>query len=323
MDFALDQQGNRVYAEEADKSQEYTCPVCGGKVIPRQGDVNRDHFAHESACEDTWSYDMSDWHRGWQEQFPRENREVVVKFKGERHRADVLIGKYVIEFQHSPISAGEVKRRNEFYSRAGYKVVWVFDVTAAFDNEKIDNPNEKWPERYYWKHPSQVASLIQPQTDKKVAVIFQFTEGNREEGYDPWLVMVDWAKPDGPDGADYSFFIIDDFFEPDLFTEEGLSDIFLGKKKRRFEAFRKRNEPWSLKCGRMKGYPRQCYVCEKTGQWHNGSCEACPHSLIREFRRGTEKERGGVYYYCCYPRVMHDIGHSELPDHERTPSIRI
>ena len=60
---------------------------------------------------DDWKYDMSEWHRGWQSRFPENVREIVVEHRGECHRADILMGGYVIEFQHSPISAGEFERR--------------------------------------------------------------------------------------------------------------------------------------------------------------------------------------------------------------------
>ena len=124
MEYALTADHHRVHAFDAEKGQEYYCPVCGNQVIPRQGEVNSWHFAHVTSCMDDWKYDMSEWHRGWQSRFPENVREIVVEHRGECHRADILMGGYAIEFQHSPISAGEFERRNKFYTRAGYKVIW-------------------------------------------------------------------------------------------------------------------------------------------------------------------------------------------------------
>lgn len=132
MEYALTADHHRVHAFDAEKGQEYYCPVCGNQVIPRQGEVNSWHFAHVTSCMDDWKYDMSEWHRGWQSRFPENVREIVVEHRGECHRADILMGGYVIEFQHSPISAGEFERRNKFYTRAGYKVIWVFDETYIY-----------------------------------------------------------------------------------------------------------------------------------------------------------------------------------------------
>lgn len=73
---------------------------------------------------DDWKYDMSEWHRNWQNRFPESTREVVIEYKGESHRADILTGGYVIEFQHSPITSTEFERRNLFYTKAGYKVTY-------------------------------------------------------------------------------------------------------------------------------------------------------------------------------------------------------
>ena len=122
--YALTADHHRVHALDAEKGQEYYCPVCGNQVIPRQGEVNSWHFAHVTSCVDDWKYDMSEWHRNWQNRFPESTREVVIEYKGESHRADILTGGYVIEFQHSPITSTEFERRNLFYTKAGYKVTY-------------------------------------------------------------------------------------------------------------------------------------------------------------------------------------------------------
>ena len=134
MEYALTADHHRVHAFDAEKGQEYYCPVCGNQVIPRQGEVNSWHFAHVTSCMDDWKYDMSEWHRGWQSRFPENVREIVVEHRGECHRADILMGGYVIEFQHSPISAGEFELRTKFYTRAGYRPV----VPAGPTQEDLD-----------------------------------------------------------------------------------------------------------------------------------------------------------------------------------------
>lgn len=92
MEYALTADHHRVHAFDAEKGQEYYCPVCGNQVIPRQGEVNSWHFAHVTSCMDDWKYDMSEWHRGWQSRFPENVREIVVEHRGECHRADILMG---------------------------------------------------------------------------------------------------------------------------------------------------------------------------------------------------------------------------------------
>ena len=104
----------RCHARNAKKGEHYTCPVCGGEVIPRQGAVKAWHFSHVIPCMDNWNHDMSDWHREWQDKFPPQCQETIVEKDGVKHRADVLVDDTVIEFQHSPISADEVNKRNAF-----------------------------------------------------------------------------------------------------------------------------------------------------------------------------------------------------------------
>lgn len=122
MEYALTADHHRVHAFDAEKGQAYYCPVCGNQVIPRQGEVNSWHFAHVTSCVDDWKYDMSEWHRNWQNRFPESTREVVIEYKGESHRADILTGGYVIEFQHSPITSTEFERRNFFILKPDIKL---------------------------------------------------------------------------------------------------------------------------------------------------------------------------------------------------------
>lgn len=302
MRFALDSENRRIHATAANKTQEYFCPICHGRVTPRQGEINVWHFAHQSSCTDVWSYDMSEWHRSWQERFPEEQREVVVKHNGKSHRADILIGNYVIEFQHSKISAGEFEERNAFYTSAGNKVIWVFDEVEARQTERIDDGDDS--NEYIWRWPNRSISSVIPQESKNVAIIFQFAEAD-DEIEDPWLVKIEKAVLRyGLYGkfANYGWFFCDEEFAPDLFSEEGLQEIFLNKQQR-FEAFLNKHRPFQLKSWKTSDSPINWRRCPKTEQWHNGACYRCPHNLINEHRK-TGYQRYEVFCYCCYPRVI-------------------
>lgn len=56
------------------------------------------------------------------------------------HRADVLVDRTVVEFQHSILSPSVFDDRNNFYLNLGYKVVWVFDISNLYKNGKIRYP---------------------------------------------------------------------------------------------------------------------------------------------------------------------------------------
>ena len=304
MEYAINKENRRIHAEDACKSEEYFCPACGEKVIPKQGEFNAWHFAHQaSSCSDAWHYDMSEWHKEWQDRFPEDNREVVISHDGETHRADVRIGRFVIEFQHSPITLEEVQQRNSFYTGAGYDLIWVFDVTEQYHGKVIEFAGES-DEKLHWKHPFQSISCIVPQNSPHVALILQLTGKEYDETFD-WLANVDWAIPDG-NRADYRTFIVDDYFLPDLFTEDGRAMIMLNKRAR-FNRFLSESRPYEQKCGRIKGNPVSWYKCKITGDWHNGNCERCKYNLITERRRNREIDRIGRYFYCCYPRIMQEL----------------
>ncbi|MCI6582540.1 MAG: hypothetical protein MSH15_11270 [Oscillospiraceae bacterium] len=137
---AVDINGNEVSIDKSDDNVQYYCPICKSKLKQRakKSENIAAHFAHisKSNC-DTFTHDMSEWHKNWQSIFPLKNREVSLPFDNPCHRADVLAYGYVIEFQHSPISSEEFNVRNNFYTSIGKKVIWIFDLSEKYDNGLI------------------------------------------------------------------------------------------------------------------------------------------------------------------------------------------
>lgn len=132
MRIALDQNGIRIDAKQASKSQSYTCPICGEQVLLKATKSSSicPYFSHRANTEcDSWKSDMTSWHYEWQEKFPVENREIVLSCGDIKHRADVLINDIVIEFQHSPLSEEDFQARNEFYITSGKHLIWIFDMS--------------------------------------------------------------------------------------------------------------------------------------------------------------------------------------------------
>lgn len=213
---------HRVYIDEAileNKEGKYVCPICRGKLIVKNGHINAAHFAHESLNEcDTFSSDMSEWHKAWQEIFPRRNREVVlertltnVQYEGAarvyhfsnmtyekfieykestqrkeliiRHRADVLACGYAIEFQHSPISSKEFNERNWFYISCGYKVIWIFDFIEEYEDGRI-MLTEEWHRKnesgakYKWNYASKTFCDFLPQEHKPQYIDDEWWKGD-------------------------------------------------------------------------------------------------------------------------------------------------
>ena len=123
----------------------------------RKGNVRIHHFAHKagSECTDSWQadYDMSDWHMEWQNYYPKGNQEVSCQLGDICHRADVMVDRTVIEFQHSSLSASNFSKRNHFYHDLGYKVIWVFDLIEAYQNEQISYDENTTGVHVSWIRP--------------------------------------------------------------------------------------------------------------------------------------------------------------------------
>ena len=161
--FAHNYNDQRVHIDETHSNQEYYCPYCGSPLITKKGGVRQHHFAHKSLhhCSDSWvgnhsySYDISTWHNDWQSLFPKENQEVKLALGDTKHRADVMIDKTVIEFQHSIMSSSAFDDRNNFYFNFGNKVVWLFDLSDLLNEGKLTYQRIEEGLEFYWTNPKR------------------------------------------------------------------------------------------------------------------------------------------------------------------------
>ena len=149
MFIAKTPEGKLIDINEAIVGEKYFCKLCNEELIIkcRNSQKIQTHFAHKknSNCVEPWAqHDMSEWHKNWQNQFPKECQEVPVEKDGIKHIADVLFNNTVFEFQHSPISYSNFNARNTFYTSLGFKVVWVFDA----NNRVIKEEDNKYSFKY-------------------------------------------------------------------------------------------------------------------------------------------------------------------------------
>lgn len=145
--FALDNEGHLVFAEKANKHQDYFCLECQQIVRLRGGYHRHTHFYHLSATYHCRQNGKSMAHL--QTQFfiqgllPDGECGLECRFDAINRIADVVWWpkKIIFEIQCSPISAAEVVQRNRDYQSEGYQVVWIlhekkfnkFRLTAAED----------------------------------------------------------------------------------------------------------------------------------------------------------------------------------------------
>ena len=158
--FAVDYNDNRVHIDETHSNQEYYCPYCGAPLTTKKGEIRQHHFAHKQShlCSDTWershSYDISPWHNDWQSLFPKENQEVKLSLGDTKHRADVMIDRTVIEFQHSIMPVKAFDDRNNFYFNLGNKVIWLFDLSDLLEDQLFYKETVDGLE-FHWRNPKK------------------------------------------------------------------------------------------------------------------------------------------------------------------------
>ena len=182
--FASDYNDNRVHIDETHSNQEYYCPYCGAPLITKKGDVRQHHFAHKQnyVCSDTWAhsgpsgYDVSPWHNEWQSLFPKENQEVKLVLGDTKHRADVLIDRTVVEFQHSIMPVAAFDNRNNFYFNLGYKVVWLFDLSDLYESGQLTYRSGADSLVFDWKNPKKAFNSYDIQSGC-IDLFFQLSDG--------------------------------------------------------------------------------------------------------------------------------------------------
>lgn len=127
MRYALKLNKGKDRVEVSHSGEIACCPVCNSKVRGRKGDDRAHHWAHiDSKNCDSWYEPITEWHLWWQNQFPKKNREVVIKKGDEKHRADICLDNgIIIEIQNSPIRPADIHAREEFYGKG--QLIWILN----------------------------------------------------------------------------------------------------------------------------------------------------------------------------------------------------
>ena len=159
MYIAFDRNFNRVHIKDSIVREKYFCPYCQSPLMVRKGDIRQHHYAHArgAVCSDTWSAERNsndcDWHKEWQDIFPIDNQEISLALGEIKHRADVMIRRTVLEFQHSSLNSEKFSNRNAFYAGLGHKVIWVFDFQELYEEDRFEIEHSGNIVSVDWKRP--------------------------------------------------------------------------------------------------------------------------------------------------------------------------
>lgn len=151
---------------KAEPNKTAFCDICGEELIPKCGTIKMWHWAHKinSDC-DSWAEHETQWHMDWKNEFPKEQQEVVIEKEikvdlldghnrnmgfevhKQKHRADIKVNDLVIELQNSPISAKEIKERENYYNN----MIWVLNGDTIAKG--IEIRDKKGLITFRWKFP--------------------------------------------------------------------------------------------------------------------------------------------------------------------------
>ncbi|MBZ2200685.1 MAG: competence protein CoiA family protein [Lentilactobacillus hilgardii] len=128
-------QANEIKLKRKDKHEKrrYVCPRCQEPVMFKHGHSRIAHFSHFSVSECPFNENESQVHLEGKIRFKKEflslGHEAVLEhsFTQIGQRADVYIpdSQTVVEYQCSPISFSEIKRRTQGYLSVAKRVFWI------------------------------------------------------------------------------------------------------------------------------------------------------------------------------------------------------
>lgn len=269
MRFALNQNGLRVCIDDVEPGDMCFCPECGEKMVQKRGEIVIHHFAHypNTQCTDTWYYDESDWHTAWQTLFPKDSQEVSMELDKKKHRADVLLSNknLVIEFQQDHITPSEFKSRNEFFTKLGHKVLWVFDESIPFESDAISSFGDLDKANYYhWSRASRTFSGFTLEENKGVELWFQLKDDEEKDA----LILTNVIEIENP-GSLSSFKGSNCYSRQDFLTY-----ISTGKKlPDRGSLY---DDHFVLMRNDGKRYVYSCPCCKEPFQSYS-ECDGCEH----------------------------------------------
>lgn len=320
MFIAYDIEDKLVDIAFASKKDVYYCPICKGELIIKNGRKNAKHFAHKQGfnCKDNWTYDMSEWHRQKQSYFPIENREIVLNNGKEIHRADILIDKTVIEFQHSNITKEEFTKRNNFYHSLGLRIAWVFDVSNDYESEKMSYL-DKDDGLMKWKNPKRIFDDIPFLNDDNKEFSLWFSCDSNTENEDIIYKVIETSK-DNNNHNDFSEFQISPY-SINLVSNPDINTFFMSEidycnleKNKRISNLKsdlsklKEQFKYTVKYMNIDAKADECYICpitnEKNINVHNGCCY-CKYCYMIEQKIDFDPLISKIY--CCYPTQCREI----------------
>lgn len=263
---------------------------------------------------------MGEWHCDMQSRFPADQREYIVKYKDQTHRADVLNEKQIIEFQHSSISPEEISERNNFYNSAGYDVAWVFDVQKQYASGDIYAKEHDSALLYGWSNPKRCLQCFpRPKENNKSLVLYLYWI---DEDSTECFNRVIWSTENDIGQPDYKKFIVSKYILDSTISDLSVSDFFITKRDLLNQRLSEINGNIQKKYIGFKGYRQDMYICPRTNTFGlklsgEHACSYCKYcaAIDEVYKRCYE-------IYCCFPDQVNETNDIH-PDYECFDVLRL
>ena len=158
---AFNKKNEKIVALNADKSDEYTCPICGENLFLKQGIIKIPHFAHYPHSQCLWN----SWER--ESERHKEMKTVVMKNVLKWNKCTVAeyekpIGEYIadlyfeiprngdklkiaVECQCSNKTLKDFLNKTKRYTELGIHTLWLFDFKKQWHKQTHTTPEIRFP----------------------------------------------------------------------------------------------------------------------------------------------------------------------------------
>ena len=122
--------------------------------------------------------------------------------------AEVCCGNWVVEILPQLVSGEEFRAKNWFYTRAGYRVIWILNFLGTKDPDWEATDEAGIHFRWKWKNPHEMMEGFLPQNHEDIRVYFQYTEPGADADIMDRIIWVKEGTNDtGETYTDYHSFI--------------------------------------------------------------------------------------------------------------------
>ena len=128
---------NRIFVDDWDGKSPSICPECGGKLIPRKGEINIHHWAHEVLSPNCNWQPESQWHVAIKTAFHKCGWKIehTIFIKDKKYRLDAYNPKHKFAAEFINTKCEDYLQKHDDLCSSGYVPQWIWNGHKFLNRE--------------------------------------------------------------------------------------------------------------------------------------------------------------------------------------------